>query len=116
MIELYRKYREQGVFRKDQVTTDYADLDRNAINTMIERAKRETKVIRSIQGRRGIYFIVEPGQDYNKAIADPNKVAANIAPGAVICYSSAPSWLANVERLADRYIPLISNQYSASCD
>jgi len=89
MIELYRKYREQGVFRKEQVTTDYADLDRNAINTMIERAKRQTKVVKSIKGSRGIYFIVEPGQDYSKALADPNKVAANIAPGAIICYSSA---------------------------
>jgi predicted transcriptional regulator of viral defense system len=93
MIELYRKFRDQGVFRKEQVIANHPGLDRNAINTMIERAKRETKVVKSIDGRRGIYFIVEPGQDYGKALVDPNKVAANIAPGATICYASALAFL-----------------------
>ena len=93
MNELYTKYKAQEVFRKDQVVKDFPHLNRNALDKKIEQAKRVSKVIKSVGGRRGIYFIVEPGQDYKKAAADMAKVAAHIAPGAIICYASALSLL-----------------------
>lgn len=91
MNELYRRYREQGVFRKEQVIADFPHLNQNAVNKKIEEAKRVSKVVKSINGRRGIYFIVEPDQNYAGAQADVLKVAANIARGAIICYAGALS-------------------------
>ena len=78
MNELYAKYKSQGVFCKEQVVADFPHLDQNAIDKKIEEAKRVSKVIKSIGRRRGIYFIVEPGQDYSKATADKTKIAMNI--------------------------------------
>lgn len=92
MNELYSKYRLRGVFRKNQVVEDFPNLNANALNIKLRDAKQKSRVIKSISGSRGIYFIVEPGGDYKKAVADANKLAANIAPGAVICYASALSF------------------------
>jgi predicted transcriptional regulator of viral defense system len=89
MNELYKKYREIVVFRREDLKRDFPLLKTNAINKKIEEAKRESKVIKSIGKWRGLYFVVDPGTDYEKAEADVLLVAANIAPGAIICYLSA---------------------------
>lgn len=88
MNELYLKYKDKGVFRKDEIIKDFPELSINAINTKIYEAKR-SKTIKGISGRRSIYFIVEPGCKYESAQPDCFKLAAQIAPGAIICYASA---------------------------
>lgn len=88
MNELYVKYRDKGVFRKDEVIKDFPHLSLNAINVKIYEAKK-SKTIKGISGRRSIYFIVEPSQEYETAQPDCFQLAAQIAPGAIICYASA---------------------------
>ena len=88
MNELYMKYGKKGVFRKDEVIKDFPKLSINAINKKIYDAKR-SKIIKGIEGRRSIYFVVEPSYNYDSAQPDSFKLAAQIAPGAIICYASA---------------------------
>lgn len=88
MNELYLKYKEAGVFRKERVKKDFPHLSANAINVKLFEAKR-SRVIKSITGRRGIYYVVPPGENYNRFKVDPFLLASNIAPGALICYASA---------------------------
>jgi predicted transcriptional regulator of viral defense system len=87
MNELYLKYRKQGVFRREQLARDFEGQD---VKELLHAAKvASPPAIKSISGRRGIYFVVEPGEDYKRAAADTTKLAASIAPGAIICYASA---------------------------
>ncbi|MDP8237279.1 MAG: hypothetical protein P9M08_12930 [Candidatus Erginobacter occultus] len=88
MNELYLKYGDKGVFRKDEVIKDFPHLKANAISEKIKQAKK-SKLIKGIQGRRSIYFIVLPGQDYETTRPDNFQLAAKITPDAIICYASA---------------------------
>lgn len=88
MNDLYVKYKDKVVFAKEDVIIDFPHLTQNAINTKIFEAKKK-KIIKGISGRRALYFIVDFGQNYETAQPDIYKLAAHIAPGAVICYSSA---------------------------
>lgn len=85
---LYEKYKDRLVFTKDDIKKDFPHLSQNAINTKIYYAKKR-KIIKGISGRRGLYFIIEFGQNYETAQPDIFKLAANISVGAIICYSSA---------------------------
>lgn len=88
MNELYLKYRAKGVFQKRDVIRDFPHLPVKSINDKIYRAKK-SKLIKGVPGRRSIYYIVEPGSDYDSAQPDPFQLAANLAPEAIICYASA---------------------------
>ena len=89
MNALYRKYRQRSVFRKEDILRDFPQLSADAINKKIEDAKRKSRVIKSVGGRRGIYYVVEPGESYVAAHPDPLLLATNLANGAIICYASA---------------------------
>ncbi len=88
MNELYVKYRSKGVFRKEEIIKDFPHLSLNAINSKIYSAKK-SKIIKGIDSRRSIYFIVEPDQKYETAQPDCFKIASQITPEAIICYASA---------------------------
>jgi predicted transcriptional regulator of viral defense system len=90
MNELYLKYRKQGVFRKEQLIADFPSLNSNSLKYKLRDAKK-SRLVKSVSGRRGIYFIVEPEEDYKKTFADTYKLAANLAKGTIICYASALS-------------------------
>lgn len=87
MNELYLKYKNQGIFTKDEIAKDFPHLSSNAINKKIYKAKK-SKLIKGI-GRRAIYFIVEPEQNYKTAEPDKFKVASKLSEDVVICYVSA---------------------------
>ncbi|MFH1415198.1 MAG: hypothetical protein ABIH89_03830 [Elusimicrobiota bacterium] len=87
MNELYKKYKNTGVFTKEDILKDFPDISLNGINKKIYEAKK-SEVIKGI-GRRAIYFIVEPEQNYKTSHADHFKIAAKLGVEPIICYSSA---------------------------
>ena len=87
MNELYKRYKNKGVFTKKELLQDFPHLSINSINKKIYNAKK-SKIIKGI-GRRSIYFIVEPNQNYKTAKPDYFKIAAKLGEDSIVCYSSA---------------------------